>query len=369
VLSNRSSFVLHFSRLEDPRIDRSKLHPLPSIVAIAVMAALCGIDSFKGMATFASYKLSWLKTFLSLPNGAPSHDTFNRVFARIKPDKFQECFVDWMKDVAELTAGEVVAIDGKTVRHSFDRASSKAPIQMVSAWATSNGLSLGQVKVDAESNEITAIPKLLETLCLKGCIVTIDAAGCQREIAEKIRAQGADYTLALKGNQEHLHADVVEFFDQPPVDATFTAKKTTDSKHGRGEFREYAVTDDVGWLKETHAWPGLQSIGRVVAHRLVDGEWTKATRYFVNSYGANVDKFAGAVRDHWRVETSLHWVLDVIYDDDGSRVRKDHGAENLSTLRRIAINMLRRNTWKETLPQKQIRAAHDLDYMLKLLTT
>jgi predicted transposase YbfD/YdcC len=239
MLSTRSPFVLHFASLEDPRVEASTVHPFLSVLAIAVLAALCGIDSFAGMETFAIYKLEWLKTFLDLPNDAPSHDTFNRIFARIKPDKFQACFAEWMKAVVDLLDGEVVAIDGKTLRRSFDKRTSKAPIHMVSAWATANGVALGQIKVDDKSNEITAIPKLLDMLCLKGCIVTIDAMGCQRDICEKIVEGGANYTIALKGNQGTLFDDVKAVFDRYGFDdqRRMVHHTTRDHGHGRDEER------------------------------------------------------------------------------------------------------------------------------------
>ena len=365
----QSPFVIHFSALEDPRIDRSKTHLLIDLVAIAVIAGLCGIDSFQGMAIFAEMRLGWLKKFLQLPGGAPSHDTFSRVFARIKPDKFQSCFIDWMKAVATLTDGEVVAIDGKTLRHSFDRASSKAAIHMVSAWAVNNGVSLGQIKVDEKSNEITAIPKLVEALCLKGCIVTIDAMGCQREICKTILKAEADYTISLKGNQGTLHDDVKAVFDRLGKDGPKTVHYSTfDKGHGRTEERHVLVSSDIAEIKAKHQWPGLKSIGLVQSIRTLGEKTTIEFRYFINSYVPSARKFMDVTRSHWHVENKLHWVLDVTFRDDASCVRKGHGPENLSTVRRIAINLLKQDKLtKRSIPSKQIMCAHSEDYVFKLL--
>ena len=332
-------------------------------MAIAVIAALCGIDNFEGIATFARVKLEWLRTLLPLPNGAPSHDTFSRVFARIKPEQFQSCFTAWMSEVAELSNGEVVALDGKTLRRSFDNAAGKAAIHMVSAWATHNGVSLGQVKVDDKSNEITAIPELLETLCLKGCIVTIDAMGCQREIAEKIIVAEADYTLALKANQPKLFEDVQALFQGG---GSVQMHKTSNKAHGREEIRRYFVISDIDELNSKHGWPGLKSVGLVKSTTVINGQATYDERFYLMSYSADPAKFAHAVRSHWSVE-AMHWILDVSSNDDNSRVRKGNGAENLSTVRRIAINMLKRVPGKVSIPQKNIMCSHDPAYLLKVL--
>lgn len=366
---DQSPFIVHFSALEDPRIERSKTHLLIDLVAIAVIAGLCGIDSFEGMAVFAESRLDWLKQFLKLPGGAPSHDTFSRVFARIKPDKFQACFIDWMKAAATMTDGEVVAIDGKTLRRSFDRASSKAAIHMVSAWAVNNGVSLGQVKVDEKSNEITAIPKLLEVLCVKGCIVTIDAMGCQREICKKILEAEADYTISLKGNQGTLHDDVKAAFDRLGVEDRRTVHYSAHGQgHGRTEERHVLVSSDIAEIREKHDWPGLKSIGLVQSIRTLGETTTMEFRYFINSYIPSARKFMDVTRSHWHVENKLHWVLDVSFHDDQSRVRKGHGAENLSTVRRIAINLLKQDKLtKRSIPNKQIMCAASKDYVFKLL--
>lgn len=364
-----SPFLRHFSIMPDPRVQRGQKHLLTDLIAIAIIAALCGIDSFQGIALFAEARLDWLKQFLALPGGAPSHDTFSRVFARIKPQHFQECFTAWMAEITTLTAGEVIAIDGKTLRRSFDRAAEKSAIHMVSAWATANGVCLGQIKVDDKSNEITAVPKLLETLCLKGCLVTLDAMGCQREIAQQIIDGEADYTIALKGNQSSLHTDV-----QQALSAAITANsediltlKMTEESHGREEVRRYFVMPAPDKLLFDHDWPGLTSIGMVKSTRIIKGQATYEDRYFISSLAADAEKFAKGVREHWRVENSLHWVLDVSYNDDGSTVRKGHGAENLSTIRRIALNMLKKEPRKASIPGKQILCSHNEKYLFKVL--
>jgi predicted transposase YbfD/YdcC len=366
-----SIFFQHFSIVPDPRIDRSKKHPLLDVIAVAVLAALCGIDSFEGFAMFAKMRIKWLKQFLSLPEGPPSADTFGRVFARIDPASFQEAFIAWIADVAKIVEGEVVAIDGKTLRRSFDKARETSPIHMVSAWAVKSGICLGQIKVNEKSNEITAIPKLVEALCLKGCVVTIDAMGCQRDIAEKIIEAKADYTIALKGNQPSLHRDVIALFCRQEHSKTTVSLHEKTKGHGRTEERTYIQTSDIDVLRKDHDWPGLTSVGRVRSIRIVDGKRSVEHRYYLNSYGSDVKRFAHAVRGHWGVENGLHWVLDVTYGDDSSRARIKNAAENLSTVRRVAINMLKRQpTEKKTsIRGKQIMCAHSEEFLLKVLTS
>lgn len=367
-----SPFSHHFSILEDPRIERTKKHLLTDMIAIAVIAALCGIDDFKGIAIYAKARLGWLQGFLNLSGGAPSHDTFSRVFARIKPEAFQACFTAWMAEITTLTKGEVIAIDGKALRRSFDKASGKSAIHMVSAWATENGVCLGQIKVDDKSNEITAIPKLLETLCLKGCLVTLDAMGCQREVAQKIVDAEADYTISLKGNQGTLHVDVQRVFEQAlliPANPLIEMRETKEKGHGREERRRYFTLDAPPELLAKHGWPGLLSIGLMKSTRIIGGKASYADNYYISSYAKDVGKFSHAARSHWAVENSLHWVLDVTYGDDASRVRKDHGAQNLSTVRRIAINMLKREPKKESIRAKHLLCTLDQEYLLKALTS
>lgn len=366
-----SPLLAHFSALEDPRIDRQKKHMLLDVLVIALCSVLCGITSFEGFEEFGLNKEAWLRTFLRLPNGIPSHDTFNRVFARLKPDVFTRCFVAWMEQVVTLTDGEVVAIDGKTLRRSFDRVSSKAAIHMISAFATANGVSLGQLKVEDKTNEINAIPKLLDLLSLKGCLVTIDAMGCQREISEKILAEGADYCLALKDNQPALANDVEDFFETfSPVTTEKTPYQSfeeTNKGHGREETRRYFITDEIEEIQRVHNWPGLKSIGVVKSKRIIGGVAAYEERYYIASFPADAKKFAHAVRQHWQVENALHWRLDVVFGEDSCRARKDHAAENLAILRRTALNLLRMDPSKKSVPKKQIKCALNEGYLAKVL--
>src|SRR5713226_498470 len=292
----------HFATLADPRIARHRWHKLSDILVIAVCAVLCGAESFPAIEDFGREREAWLKPFLELPEGIPSHDTFNRVLRLVDPVQFQACFLSWMQAVAEVTAGEVVAIDGKTLRRSFDKGTAKRAIHMVSAWATENGVVLGQRKVDAKSNEITAIPELLDLLVLKGCIVTIDALGCQRAIAQKIIEQGADYVLALKGNQPTLEQAVEHFFvTGAEAEAHRTASDSyeqTEQGHGRSETRCYWITEALAPAFRAAAWPGLRSIGMVEATRTQAGETSVEQRFYLSSLPPEAPQFARAVRQH-----------------------------------------------------------------------
>jgi len=302
-------------QVKDPRIDRTKRHLLSDILAIAICAVICGADEWTEMEAFGKAKQAWFKSFLALPNGIPSHDTLARVFARLDPLALQQCFVAWIQGLSQQLAGSVVAIDGKTVRHSFDRAAGKAAIHMVSAWASGHHLVLGQVKVDDKSNEIVAIPQLLEMLELGGTIVTIDAMGCQKEIAARIHGQGADYVLALKGNQGTLHQDVELFFQDAQKirfrQLPHSFHSSVEKDHGRIETRRVWAVDDIEWLAEKSRWRGLQSIVSVEAERWIDGRTTQETRYFISSLPADAPLLARAIRSHWGIENSLHWILDV----------------------------------------------------------
>lgn len=361
----------HLAELEDPRIDRQKRHKLGDILVIAVCAVLCGAESFPAMEDFGHARYEWLKQFLELPGGIPSHDTFNRVLRLLDPVQFQACFLNWMQAVAEATQGEVVAIDGKTLRRSFDTGTAQRAIHMVSAWATENGVVLGQRKVDGKSNEITAIPELLELLALKGCIVTIDAMGCQRAIAQQIVESGADYVLALKGNQPTLEQAVESYLATgPEAEAHRAACDFYDQHergHGRQESRCYWITDQLGDVEGAQNWPGLQSIGMVEATRTQAGQTTVEQRFYLSSLPADAPEFARAVRNHWGIENKLHWTLDVTFREDHSRVRKGHGPENFAVLRHLALNLLRQEPSKKSIPRKRLACALDNNYLLKVL--
>ena len=370
-----SSITDHFGRLEDPRIERTKLHELLDIIVIAICAIICGADDWTEVELFGNAKLSWLRTFLELSNGIPSHDTFGRVFARLNPEQFQQCFLEWVQAVSAVTGGQVIAIDGKVLRGSCDRVLGKAGIAMVSAWATANHLVLGQVKVDDKSNEITAIPKLLQVLEIAGCIVTIDAIGCQTEIAQAIVDLDADYVLAVKENQGHLYEDVKGLFDAAQElnfkDVPHDYCKTTDKGHGRLEIRQCWTICDVGlvnYLRNRAGWRNLRTIVKVVAERRVNGETSRQDRYFISSLDSDARRMLRAVRSHWGIENSLHWVLDIAFDEDHQRVRKDNGPANFAVLRHIALNLLKQDkTVKVGIKAKRLKAGWDEPYLLKVL--
>ena len=361
----------HFANLPDPRIARHRWHKLSDILVIAVCAVLCGAESFPAIEDFGHEREDWLKQFLELPEGIPSHDTFNRVFRLLDPVQFQACFLSWMQAVAAATAGEVVAIDGKALRRSFDKGTAKRAIHIVSAWATANGVVLGQRKVDAKSNEITAIPELLDLLALTGCIVTIDAMGCQRAIAQKIVVQGADYVLALKGNQPTLEQAVQRFFVTGPaaeVHRTTSAyAEQTGQGHGRVETRCAWISDELEAELTAAAWPGLRSIGMVEATRTLAGETTVEQRFYLTSLPPDASRFARAVRNHWGIENQLHWTLDVTFGEDQSRLRTGHGPENVAVLRHIALNLLHQEPSTKSMPRKRLACALNSNYLLKVL--
>jgi predicted transposase YbfD/YdcC len=361
----------HFAELRDPRREHRRWHKLSDILVIAVCAVLCGAESFPAIEDFGHEREDWLQQFLELPGGIPSHDTFNRVLRLLDPVQFQACFLSWMRAVAEATAGEVVAIDGKALRRSFDKGTAKRAIHMVSAWATENGVVLGQRKVDTKSNEITAIPELLDLLALKGCIVTIDAMGCQRAIAQKILDQEADYVLALKGNQPTLEQAVERFFVTGPAAEAHRSRSAyheqTEQGHGRVELRCAWISAELDAELTAAAWPGLQSIGMVEATRTLAGETSVEQRFYLSSLPPEAPPFARAVRKHWGIENKLHWTLDVTFREDQSRLRAGHGAENFAVLRHIALNLLRQESSPKSMPRKRLACALNPDYLLKVL--
>lgn len=365
----------HFAALDDPRVERTKLHRLESILVIAICAVICGAETWDEIEAFGEAKADWLATFLALPHGIPSHDTFNRVFAALEPAQFQAGFLAWMRSVATVLPAEVVALDGKTARRSHDRGRGKAAIHMVSAWAATNRLVLAQVKVDDKSNEITALPEVLRHLALAGCIVTIDAMGCQRTIAQQIRDQEADYVLALKENQGALYEDVRESFVQAQRTAFagigHEAATAVDKGHGRIEIRRHWVIGDadvLAWLQGQHHWPGLTAIGMVEAERRLGEKRSVETRYYLLSTPLAAADFGAAVRSHWSIENQLHWVLDMAFREDQSRIRAGHAAENVAVLRHLALNLLRHAPAKRlSIKAKRLKAGWDHAFLLHIL--
>ena len=370
-----AGIAAHFGEIEDPRIDRRKLHKLLDILVIAICAAICGADTWEDVETFGKAKKEWFEAFLELPNGIPSHDTFNRVFNRLDPEQFQGCFMNWISAASQIIGGQVIAIDGKVLRRSHDHGIGKAAIDMVSAWATTNHLVLGQVKVDEKSNEITAIPQLLKALEISGCIITIDAMGCQTEIAAAIIDQEADYVLALKDNQGNLHEDVKLLFDDLEASAyqayTYDYDKTVNKGHGRIEIRECWTISDPEILRHLRGfdrWKKLATVSRIRSQRWVGDEKSCEDRYHITSL-TGAKRILSAVRSHWGIENQLHWCLDIAFDEDRCRVRKGNGAENFAILRHIALNLLKQETTcKRSIKGKRLLAGWDEDYLFKVLS-
>ena len=367
--------IERFSQIEDPRDHRAKRHSLRDIIVIAICAVISGAESWVGVEEYGKAKLDFFERLLDLPNGIPSHDTFGRVFARLDPERFQRLFSEWAAETAELIEGEAVAIDGKTLRRSRDKANGNNAIHMVSARAGRNHLILGQRKVDGRSNEITAIPELLDDLDVSGCVVTIDAMGCQKEVAAKIVEKGADYALALKRNQPQLRADVGAMFseigDGDSSNLPFDYCETVNKDHGRIETRRcWSVADPehIEYFNDLGEWTNLRSVAMVESERLIAGERTKGVRYYISSLPEDAARTLSAVRAHWGIENSAHWVLDVAFREDDCRVRCGNAAENFSTLRRMALNMLKRETAaKGGVAVRRQRAGWDNDYLLTVL--
>jgi predicted transposase YbfD/YdcC len=375
-----TTIVDHFIELEDPRVDRTKLHQLLDIITIAICAVICGADGWTGIEKFGKAKERWLRSFLALPNGIPSHDTFGRVFARLDPEAFQRCFMRWVQAIHEYTGGQVVAIDGKCLRRSHDQRLGKEAIHMVSAWATQDHLVLGQRKVATKSNEITAIPELLKWLELTGCIVTIDAMGCQKTIAEQIRSQQGDYVLALKDNHPHLYEDVHNLFCWADnlgfAEIAHDTDHQVNKDHGRIEIREcWTISDPeyIAMVDDEGEWEDLSTVIRVRAERRIGSDSSQETRYYLSSLPPDTPNLAqralAAVRKHWGIENGLHWVLDIGFREDDSRIRQGYAAENMAVLRHIALNLLKQETSERIgIKNKRKLAGWDNNYLMKVLS-
>lgn len=373
----------HFAALKDPRLDRTKQHALLDIVVIAFCAVLCGAEGWEDMETFGIAKRGWLRDRLGLglANGIPSDDTFRRLFARLDPEEFGRCFLSFSQSLHTYTKGEVIALDGKAVRHSFDVATGQAAVHLVSAWATESGLALGQVKVDSKSNEITAIPALLKLLDIAGCVITLDAMGCQKAIAKQIADKKGDYVFSLKGNQSTLHEDVKLFFEEARAHDFYQKNEerriahgyyeTVEKDHGRVETRRcwMVAGKPLDWLWQKSEWAGLSSIGAVESERRIAERVTRETRYFISSLSGSVRKLAQAVRAHWGIENRLHWTLDVAFGEDACGIWQDHAPENLATVRKVALNLLRQDKKKAGIKAKSKLAGWDSDYLLRVLIT
>jgi predicted transposase YbfD/YdcC len=359
----------HFRKLKDPRRSHRRLHLLQDILVIALCAVIAGAQDWQDIETFGRKRRDWLARFLGLPHGIPSHDTFERVFDRLDPPAFQACFRDWVRAVQQALRIKHVAIDGKTLRGSG--AARLGPLHLVSAWATAQGLSLGQVAVDAKSNEITAIPALLELLDLGGALVTIDAMGCQRAIAEKIIDRGGDYILTVKDNQGHLLEDierrVARAFDTDFAGLEHDTYETRERGHGREEYRSYTVIHSAAGLRNAADWAGLTTIGMCYSERTVGGVTTEESRYFIGSRKAGARTYGKALRGHWRIENSLHWQLDVTFGEDRNRVTKRRAAENLALLRRLTLSLLQAHPAKLSIAKKRFAAALDPEFLDEVL--
>ena len=362
----------HFRVIEDIRDEKKRRHLLIEMLVIAITAVICGANGWAQVEAFGKAREAWFRKFLQLPNGIPSHDTFGRVFALLSPEVFEACFRDWVASVREVCGEDIVAIDGKSLRRSHCRDKGFGPLHMVSAWSTANGVVLAQQATEAKSNEITAIPKVLEMLELKGCIVTIDAMGCQKTIAEQIVARGGDYVLALKGNQSTLAKAVEELFiDADAADYvgwSVDTHATIDRGHGRVETRRYFTLTAVDKIPQAADWEKLNMVGMVQSERQVNGKTRLEHRFYIGSIGGDAQRFAWAVRNHWGIENRLHWCLDIAFREDESRVRDRQAANNLAVMRHIALNLLKKDTTiKGGIKTKRLVAGWNEDYLANLL--
>lgn len=364
--SQANTLLQNFGNITDPRAENST-HKLIDIFTITVIAVLCGCEDWEEIVIYGQSKEGFLRSFLELPNGIPSHDTFERVFKRIDSNEFERCFVNWTKSLCIGKVKGLISVDGKTLRGSGNKRSSKSAIHMVSAWCDENHMVLGQLKVDSKTNEITAIPLLLDLLDIKDSIITIDAMGCQKEIAQKIIDEGADYILALKGNQGNLLEEVENAFKQCPPSSQ---NKTIEKDHGRIETRKCFIIKDMDWVFEHEKWSGLKSMIKIESERLINNKAESETRYYISSLVKDAVQINTLVRKHWGVENSLHWVLDVNFKEDESRNRTGNSAENLSVVRRITLNILKSDkSNKHSINKKRLKASLDEAYLIKLITS
>jgi len=368
------TFFEHFSDLKDPRIHNHNFrHNIFDVLVIAVLATICGADGWAEIERFGEAKQEWLSTFLELPHGIPSHDTFGRVFTILNPQEFEKCFRAWLNSLSVDLVKEVIALDGKTIRGSGNKRRGESPLHLVSAWAAKNRMMLAQVKTEDKSNEITAIPKLLDLLDVKGSVITIDAMGCQRDIAQKIIEKKADYVLALKGNQGTLRDDVELFAAEQKArgfaDSKISQDTTVDGDHGRIETRKTIVIHDVGWLQERHNWPGLQAVVMVESRREIQGKIEQETRFYLTSLVMIAALLGPVIRSHWAIENSLHWVMDMVFRDDECRVRTEHAPANFTTIKHMAHNLIRKAPGKDSLRLKRKVAAWDDDFLASIVST
>ena len=363
---NSLSFLDFFTDLEDPRIERHKLYPLNELLLTTLCAKICDAQSWEDIQDFGEARIEFLRKYLPYKNGIPSHDTLARVFSLIDPKQFKACFASWVKQFQNQLSG-VISIDGKTLRGSFDKEDHQKAIHVVSAFASNARLVLGQEKVEEKSNEITAIPRLLDLLFIKGGIITIDAMGCQKQIASKIREKGADYILALKGNHGDLHEDVRSYFEGTPR-GKIEEDKDYDKGHGRIEIRKCSVSNDINWLTQKNEWEGLNCIIEIESTRIEKEKETIEKRYYLSSLSGSSKELGKAIRSNWAIENSLHWVLDVTFNEDKSRIRKRNGPENMAIVRHKVLNLLRQNNDKKTsLKRKRRRACYSETYLTSIL--
>lgn len=363
-------FLEHFKDMDDPRQAVKILYPLDEVLLLCLCGVLCGADGWVAISIFGKKKLDFLRRFRPFKNGTPSDDELRYIFGRLDEEQFQHCFINWVSSFQKAVKG-VIAIDGKALRRSFDKAGAKGAIHMVSAWSSEQNLVLGQTKVDEKSNEITAIPKLLDLLEIEGAIITIDAMGCQRDIAEKILDKKADYIFALKGNQGKLHKDIAAFFkEEQRINSEIITKgyhQTDERNHGRLELRQVTVCTDIKGLKEKHKWPRLTSVIMVEYIASENGENRRETRYYISSLDKTAVFMAKAIRQHWGIENGLHWVMDVVFGDDDCRIRKDNAPANFATIKHMASNVLRSSKEKESMKSKRHMAAWDEDFLFDLI--